>query len=70
VRLPGRRGLTVIARRPPRGTGALADTVTWAFDLEPGVDPADPEVREAADTALRSAREELGLEADPDGQPI
>jgi hypothetical protein len=70
VRLPGRCALTVIARRPPRGTGALADTVTWAFDLEPGVDPADPEVREAAETALRSARQELGLGAGSDEPPI
>jgi hypothetical protein len=70
VRLPDRRHLTVIARRAPRGTGDLADTVTWAYDLEPGVDPSDPAVREAAETALRSAQEELGLGPGSAGQPI
>jgi hypothetical protein len=50
-----RRGLTVVARRPPCGRGE----VTWAFELDPGVDPDDPAVREAADQALRLAQDEL-----------
>ena len=70
VRLPNRRHLTVIGRRPPRGTGALSETVTWAYDLEPGVDPSDPAVREAAEAALRSAQEELGLGPGTAGRPI
>ena len=55
VLLDRRRGLTVIARRPPRGRGEIA----WAFELDPGVDPQDPAVREAADQALRLAQDEL-----------
>ncbi len=53
-------GLQVVARRPPRGTGAI----TWAYDLDPGVDPDDPAVREAARLGLLAALEELGLEED------
>jgi hypothetical protein len=55
VTLGDRRGLTVVARRAPRGGGE----VTWAFELDPGVDPDDPAVREAADEALRLAQDEL-----------
>jgi hypothetical protein len=55
VRVGDRRGLTVIARRPPYGGGE----VTWVFELDPGVDPDDPAVREAADQALRLAQDEL-----------
>jgi len=51
-----RRGFTVIARRPPRGDGEL----TWVLDLDVGVDPDDPVVREAADRALRLPQDELG----------
>lgn len=58
VRLPGRNGLTVLARRAPGGTGKI----TWAYDLDPGVDPADPAVAEAAEAALAEARRDLGLE--------
>jgi hypothetical protein len=58
VRLPGRQGLTVVARRAPRGTG----DITGAYDLDPGVDPADPAVAEAAEAALAEARRDLGLE--------
>ena len=56
VLVTGRRGLTVIARRPPRGSGEI----TWAYDLDPGVDPSDPEVVRAAEEGLRAAQEELG----------
>jgi hypothetical protein len=56
VPLEKKRGLTVIARRPPSG-GA----VTWAYQLDPGVDPADPAVAAAAEEALRDAQESLGL---------
>jgi hypothetical protein len=56
VYVDGRRGLVVVARRPPNG-GAL----TWAYDLDPGVDPADPAVAAAAERGLRAAAEELGL---------
>jgi hypothetical protein len=52
------KGLTVVGRRPPRGTG----DITWAYELDPGVDPADPAVRAAAEEALRTARTDVGLE--------
>ena len=51
-----KRGLTLIARRPPAG-GA----VTWAYQLDPGMDPADPVVAAAAEAALHDAQESLGL---------
>ena len=52
----GRRGLLVIARRPPRGRGE----VTWAYELDVGLDPGDPLVARAAADALRAAQDELG----------
>jgi hypothetical protein len=52
-----KRGFTVIGRRPPSGHGE----VTWAFEFDAGVDPEDPEVKVAADAALREAAESLGL---------
>ncbi len=56
VEVASGRGLTVVGRRPPRG-----GDVSWAYELDAGVDPDDPEVREAAEAGLRSAAEELGL---------
>lgn len=56
VEVASGRGLTVVGRRPPRG-----GDVTWAYELDPGVDPDDPEVRQAAEAGLRRAAEELGL---------
>ena len=56
VLITGRRGLTVLARRPPRGLG----DITWAYDLDPGIDPSDPLVTQAAEEGLRVAQEELG----------
>ncbi|MFP5252624.1 MAG: hypothetical protein ACLGH4_02385 [Actinomycetes bacterium] len=52
----GGRGLTVVARRPPRG-----GDVDWAYELDPGLDPDDPEVRSLAESGLRAAADELGL---------
>ena len=57
VPITGRRGLRVIARRAPRGDRPI----TWVYEYDEGVDPADPAVREAAEAALRDAREEVGL---------
>ncbi len=56
VPLTGRRGLRVIARRAPRGDRPL----TWFFEYDEGVDPADPSVRAAAEAALAAARDEVG----------
>ena len=33
----------------------------WAYELDAGLDPADPAVRTAAEAGVRSAAEELGL---------
>jgi hypothetical protein len=57
VTVSGRRGLTVLARRPPTGTGEIA----WAYEFDAGVDPDDPQVRDLAEAGLRAAAEELGL---------
>jgi hypothetical protein len=62
VLVDGSRGLTVIARRAPRGTGEIG----WACEYDLGVDPGDPAVRAAADRAIRDAQDELG----PGPQPI
>lgn len=59
VPVVGRRGVFVVARRAPRGGDA---PLTWVFDYEEGVDPEDAFVRAAAEVALTSAREELGLD--------
>lgn len=57
VVVEGRKGLFVIARRPPDGVGE----VSWAYEFDTGVDPADPRVAELAEQGLRAAAEELGL---------
>jgi hypothetical protein len=57
VSVEGKRGLSVVARRAPTGGGPIV----WAYELDPGVDPDDPEVRRLADAGLRAAAEELGL---------
>ena len=57
VTVSGRQGFTVLARRPPTGTGEIA----WAYEFDAGVDPDDPQVRDLADAGLRAAAEELGL---------
>ena len=56
VRVEGKRGFTVVARRPPSG-GEL----TWSFEFDPGIDPDDPVVATATDLALGEAQESLGL---------
>ncbi len=56
VPVEGKRGLRVIARRPPCGRGQLV----WACELDPGLDADDPVVRVAAEAALRDAQDELG----------
>ena len=57
VPVSGRRGVTVIARRPPQGSGET----TWAVELDPGLAPEDPAVREAAARGLQDAQAELGF---------
>ena len=57
VPVSGRRGVTVIARRAPQGSGGT----TWAVELDPGLAPEDPAVREAAARGLQDAQAELGF---------
>ena len=59
VDVAGKRGLRVIARRPPCGHGEIS----WAYELDPGTDPDDPAVQAAAADALRAAQDELGAGA-------
>jgi hypothetical protein len=49
--------LFVLARRGPDGSGGIS----WAYELDDGLDPEDPEVRRLAELGLRAAAEELGL---------
>lgn len=57
VPVAGRRGVRVIGRRPPRGQGEIE----WFFEYDEGVEPADPDVREASAAALAAARADVGL---------
>lgn len=56
VTVAGKRGLTVLARRPPHAEGELV----WAYEFDPGVDPEDPEVRRLAEAGMQAAQEEIG----------
>jgi hypothetical protein len=58
VPLRGRKGVRVVARRAPRGDRPI----TWIYEYDAGVDPADPEVRRAAEEALAAAQAEVGVE--------
>lgn len=55
VPVSGSRGFLVFARRAPSG-GSLS----WAFELDEGVDPDDPGVRRRLDEALEQAQASLG----------
>lgn len=56
VPIDGRRGVRVIARRAPRGDRPI----TWLYEYDEGIDPADPAVRTAAEEALATAQAEVG----------
>jgi hypothetical protein len=56
VPISGKRGVRVIARRAPTGSGQLS----WLFEYDEGVDPDDPFVVQAAEEALLAARDEVG----------
>ncbi len=57
VPVDGRRGMRVIARRAPSGTGG----VQWVYEYDEGVDPDDPTVRTMAREALDVMRRDVGL---------
>lgn len=56
VPVSGRRGVVVVGRRAPSGRGSIS----WTLEFEAGIDPADPGVQAAAESALRQAREDVG----------
>jgi hypothetical protein len=56
VRVTGRRGVRIIARRAPSGRS----DVQWLYEYDEGVDPEDPFVRAAAETALAAAQADVG----------
>ncbi len=56
VPVTGRKGVRVVARRAPAGTSP----VLWFFEYDAGIDPDDPLVRAAAETALDAARADIG----------
>jgi hypothetical protein len=51
----GKRGLKVVGRRSPVG-----GPISWMFEYDEGIDPADPAVAEAADVLLQRARDDVG----------
>jgi hypothetical protein len=55
VPVRGKLAVTVIGRRSPVG-GPIA----WMHAYDPGLDPADPEVADAAERSLARARAEVG----------
>ena len=57
VAVEGSRGVRVIARRAPSGPRE----VTWLFEYDEGIDPDDPLVAHTAESALATAREDVGL---------
>ncbi|MGC4111479.1 MAG: hypothetical protein QM747_13860 [Nocardioides sp.] len=56
VPITGRRGVRVVARRAPSGRSEIQ----WLYEYDEGVDPDDPFVRAAAETALAAARSDVG----------
>jgi hypothetical protein len=52
-----RRGVRVVARRAPSGRS----DVQWIYEYDEGVDPDDPFVRAAAESALAAAKADVGM---------
>jgi hypothetical protein len=57
VPVTGRRGVRIVARRAPSGRS----DVHWLYEYDEGVDPDDPFVRAAAETALAAAKSDVGM---------
>ena len=57
VPVTGRRGVRIVARRAPSGRS----DVQWVYEYDEGVDPDDPFVRAAAETALATAKSDVGM---------
>lgn len=56
VDLVGDAGARIVGRRSPEGEG-----IRWTITFDPGLDPADPVLREAAAAALADLRIALGV---------
>lgn len=56
----GKRGFKVVGRRSPAG-----GPISWMFEYDEGIDPADPAVLRAADALLRQARADVGEPVEP-----
>lgn len=56
VALAGEKGVRIVARRRPGTTD-----VTWRVTFDAGLDRTDPQLRAAADAALRDLRTTMGL---------
>ncbi|GGK62753.1 hypothetical protein Sme01_04810 [Sphaerisporangium melleum] len=56
VRLGERGGVRLVARRVPG-----QETADWGFVFDPGLDPADPGLRAAAEQVLERLRRTLGV---------
>ena len=57
VPITGRRGVRVVARRAPSGRSEVG----WLYEYDEGIDPDDPFVRAAAETALAAAKADVGM---------
>lgn len=56
VKLPGRGGVRLVARRRPAG-----EMVGWTFVFDEGLDPTDPGLRAQAEQALEGMRRSMGV---------
>ena len=56
VPVTSKHGVRIIGRRAPGARGS----VTWFYEFDEQLNPADPQVRAAAEQALTRAREGLG----------
>ena len=54
VLLDGESGVRIVARR-------AGDGLRWTVTFDPGLDPADPDIRRQADAALAELRSTLGV---------
>jgi hypothetical protein len=57
VPVTARRGVRIVGRRAPSGRSQ----VQWIYEYDEGVDPDDPLVRAAAETALAAAKSDVGM---------
>jgi hypothetical protein len=55
VPVDAKRGVTLVARRPPGSTG-----LTWEVSVDPGVDVGDEDVRALVESRLQELKAELG----------